>query len=290
MKNILPLAFLFFAFGCTTPLAKGPEVRVTLSDGQVLLGCLSTRSFALKTGLGDFDFDSSDAGELGLLEGKNVQQSKRKIRLWLRNGSEFVGYWQEPKIDLLFAVGGEERNITVPIAKLERLQFKGQAVWSQQAVFRIQTKYGDDFFVDVTRNRLAFQTEFGEIRPFLSEINSMEPLDKNNKKWRVHLSNGTVLMAHFKQRSLDLKLAMGPETIQVPLLSIKHMDRQQLSFGEQPKFSGGEMQSGLLGNTTGAAPKRRVVTGLYYDNRNQKIAKRDAAQSWQSVTSPSIKK
>jgi hypothetical protein len=258
----------------------GPKVRVTLSDGQILLGQLSTETFALKTDMGPLDFDSEDAGELGLVKGKNVAQSGNMIRLWLRNGSEFVGHWQKPALDLKLGVGGENFAITVPIAKLERLQFEGAAVWPENAVFRIQTKGGDDFFVDVTKNRLSFQTEFGEIRPFLSEIRSMQPLDKKNEKWRIYLSNGSLLEARFEQKVLSLTLAMGPEKILLPLKSIKNMNRQQLVFKARQNSL---MQSSSQDSAYEAkAPQRRSNRG-FYSNQAQKSAKVEAAKSWKGL-------
>lgn len=283
MKRILLASCLILACACQSQEPKkGPKVKVTLSDGQVLMGHMSTETLTLKTGLGDLKFDSKDAGELGLVKGGNVKDSKGKIRLWLLNGSEFVGQWQKPEVDLKFNAGGENFNITVPIAKLERLQFQGQAVWAEDAVFRIQTSSGDDFFVDVTKNRLPFQTEFGQIRPFLSEIRSMEPLGKKNEKWRVQLTNGTSLEASFKMSVLDLTLAMGPKKIRLPLSEIVHMNRQEIF-----RYSGFQAQASADEDSAPGAPMRggrALESGsLFYSNKAQQSAKIEAARSWKRV-------
>ncbi|MDF1667107.1 MAG: hypothetical protein P1V97_35515 [Planctomycetota bacterium] len=280
MKRLLIASCFVFACACQSPAPKGPAVKVTLSDGQVLMGRMSTENLTLKTGLGELNFDSKDAGELGLVKGGNVGESKSKIRLWLLNGSEFVGHWQKPEVDLKFSAGGDEFNIKVPIAKLERLQFQGNAVWSEDAVFRIQTASGDDFFVDVTKNRLPFQTEFGQIRPFLSEIRSMKPLDKKNEKWRVQLNNGTSLEARFQMKVLNLTLAMGPKKISLPLSEIRHMNRQEIlrlgfqeandNLASEPSRAQGSGGGGFLGSR-------------FYSNKAQQSAKMEAAKSWKRV-------
>lgn len=283
MKRLLFATCLVFACACqSAPEPKGPKVKVTLSDGQVLMGRMSTENLSLKTGLGELNFDSKDAGELGLVKGGNVGESKSKIRLWLLNGSEFVGQWQKPEVDLKFSAGGDEFNIKVPIAKLERLQFQGNAVWSEDAVFRIQTASGDDFFVDVTKNRLPFQTEFGQIRPFLSEIRSMTPLDKKNEKWRVQLNNGTSLEAKFQLKVLDLTLAMGPKKISLPLSEIRHMNRQEIiNYGFRQNDA--NMNPQATRSLGAGGGEMSQSSGSFYSNKAQQSAKIEAAKSWKRV-------
>ena len=112
--------------GCATTNSSGrPQVHVQLNDGQVLVGELTTRAFTLKTDYGDLQFAADDAGEIGPLEGGDMKQSDELIKLWLRNGSEFVGGWQKPVVQMLLAVGGKDVPVDVPIDKLSRLQFMG---------------------------------------------------------------------------------------------------------------------------------------------------------------------
>ena len=71
----------------------------------------------------------------------------------------------------------------------------GRDVWPATPVFRIVTRSGDDFFVDVTRTQFTFKNELGRFKPYLSEITRMEPLDQENTTWRILLSGGMVFNA-----------------------------------------------------------------------------------------------
>lgn len=266
-----------FPFACTLTIAlllagcrtAGPDVQVTLADGQVLVGRLATPTFSMKTGFGELDFDTRDAGELGLVEGETVKQSGEMVRLWLRNGSEFVGKWQKPAVEVRMSMGGDEVAIQVPIAKLKRLQFRGEAVWSRDPVFRIVTRHGDDFFVDVTRTRMKLGNEMGNFAPFLSEVARLQPQDAEKKQWRVQLGTGTVFLAALQQEQLDLRLAMGPERLKLPLEAVKQMDRQSLTTPPQ--------QIGLLESF--ASGLSRHSRG-FFSNTEQKAAKEAAASDW----------
>ncbi len=221
---------LFFALsaaltGCQT---EGPQVRVQMTDGQVLVGRLATRHISLKTSVGTFDIDTAHAGEVVMVEGDNIKQSDGMIRLWLRNGSEFVGRWEEPSVEVRIPMGGKQVGIQVPIGKVQRLKFPRPAVWPQQAVFRIQTQRGDDFFVDVTKTKMKFGNEMGSFSPVLSEIRRLKPLDAEKKEWRIQLENGTVFIGELQQEQLALRLEMGPEKINLPLSQIRAMNRQVL--------------------------------------------------------------
>ncbi|MBI4613488.1 MAG: hypothetical protein HY720_07760 [Planctomycetes bacterium] len=264
---------LLLAAGCAEP---GPEVRITMVDEQVLVGRLTTRTITLDTGLGELGFDSEHAGELGPLEGPGVDASGHLVKLWLRNGSEFTGEWQKPEVEVYLEVGGEEYSIDVPIVKLARLQFRGEEIWPEESVFRIKTKDGDDFFVDVTRTRLEFESDLGTFRPYLEEIEKLDPLDDQKKKWRVTLSTGTSLVSVLKQDELDLALAMGPEKLVVPLASIVSMERQWFGpvYTEQSLAS----RSGPMDAQTGEEAQFLRLdslpgAGLFYSNRGQKAAK-----------------
>jgi len=267
LLTLIPLLTL----ACANTREKGPAVQVTLDDGQVLTGALATSRFALETSLGTLEFDTQDAGELGLLkESGNLQAASQPatpnplVKLWLRNGSEFVGFWQKPKLELRLTIGQQLLTLDIPIARLARLQFRGAPVWSEEPVFRIQTRAGDDFFVDISRNTLPLQTEFAPINPLLSEIRGLQPRDEQNQNWRLTLNSGTSLNATIPQQSLGMTLAMGPKQVTIPLAQIRHMDRQQLS--------------GPANEQSDRAQDSGSSAGGFYSNSAQKQAK--ASQIW----------
>ncbi len=243
-------------------------MQVTLNDGQLLVGRLSTRHIRLKTSIGEFEIDTFDAGELGMVEGKNIKQSDNMIRLWLRNGSEFVGRWEKPSVEVQIWMGGDDVTIQVPMSKVMRLQFRGAAVWPTQAVFRIQTQQGDDFFVDVTKTQMKFGNEMGSFSPFLSEIRQLSPVDIEKKQWRIQLENGTVFIAALQQDELQLELDMGPKKISLPLSAIKQMNRQTLVRPQSRVRPQKQVQS--LGHEIPAESG-------FYSNIQQKASKKAAS-------------
>lgn len=261
------LAALVLA-GCA---AGDPKVRVTLNDGQVLVGTLATRSFDLKTGFGTLSFDTAHAGELGPAEGEDLEVSGDAVRLWLRNGSEFVGKWVKPSVTVVLSVGDREVEIAAPIAKVRRLQFFGRTAWPG-TVFRIVTVAGDDFFVDVTRTRVPLKNELGAFEPFLSEIADLSPLDRTKNLWRVAFENGTVLNAEIARPSLELELDMGPEAFLLPLESVAKMERRVLERPESP----GRWRH-RTGLTAAEQAEEDAAPAGYYSNAEQKAVK---SQSW----------
>ncbi len=264
MKTILLLVALAAA-GCAT---EGPPVRITLVDDQVLVGHLTTRTIELETGMGPLEFDSADAGELGPIEGPGIDASGHMVNLWLRNGSEFRGRWNRPEVEVQLDVGGEGHSIDVPIAKLARLQFSGDEIWPEESVFRIRTKDGDDFFVDVSRTQLEFSNELGTFKPYLEEIERIDPLDEAKRSWRMTLENGTSLVAELRQTELDLAFAMGPEALRLPLAAVVSMQRERFSVPSGGFFDELEMSS----QSAGSAPAQ-PEDGRFYSNTRQKAAK-----------------
>ena len=265
-RTALLLAFAaIVSSGCRS---VGPEVLVTLDDGQKLVGRLTTERFALETGMGELVFDTAIAGELGPIEGDTMKQSGRMVRLWLRNGSEFVGKWKRPSVEVLLHLGEKPRTIDVPIDKLKRLQFRGDPIWSDGAVFRVVTRQGDDFFVDVTRTRLPFTSDLGEFDPFLQEIDQLQPLDETKERWRISLGSGTVFNGALRQKRLDLRLAVGPEAIVLPIEAVSRMNKQRINDGVE--FRGlGPHNVRLIKPQTDSS---------FYSNKQQKAAK-ERAQS-----------
>ncbi|MHC4778875.1 MAG: hypothetical protein ACYTFG_09905 [Planctomycetota bacterium] len=274
MKRVALWAILCAAVisSCKSGPSK-PKVRVTLNDGQVLVGELTTRTFTLKTDMGTLRFDTSDAGELGPLTGSDMKKSERTVKLWLRNGSEFVGSWEKAAVTVALDMGGKDISVEVPIEKVERLQFEGEAEWSDDPMFRVLTKTGDDFFVDLTKTQIVFSNELGRFDPFLKEIENLKPLDTEKKKWEVRLEAGTVFNAEIAQDALELRLDMGPESFKVPLASIERMERQTIK---------------RRGRDSGTVSARRVgrsrapgaAQDHFYTNASQKVAKEEAAKEW----------
>jgi hypothetical protein len=216
LKAFVVLSAMFVFASCGS-WKKSPVsgVHVQLNDGQVLVGELSTAQFTLKTELGTLAFDTVDAGELGPLEGGDMEQSDNLIRLWLRNGSEFVGGWDKPSVQMEIEVGGKKVPIDVPIAKLKRLRFRGSAVWSKKALYRVRTRAGDDFFVDAGESRIHFTGELGEFSPYLTEIALMERAEEDGNRWKVHLKNGNLVHVGIREGGLELKPSMGPEKVEL---------------------------------------------------------------------------
>ncbi len=252
------------------------NVRATLEDGQVVVGNIATPAFRLKTGLGTFDFDSRHAGELGPAEGQDMRNPDRAVKLWLKNGSEFVGFWEKPSVTITLEAGGLAVPVDIPIAKLKRLQFGGSDVWDDKPVFRVITAAGDDFFAASTRTRITFRNDFCEISPFLSEVRRLMPADEAKKTWRVELENGTVINAGIPQGQVLFHLDMGPKTISVPLASIEFMDRQTLY--NQPPSAGVFFNENAQGE--GHRAEAQANPPGYYSNVAQKAAKASAGKQW----------
>ncbi|MEK7483382.1 MAG: hypothetical protein AABZ60_03515 [Planctomycetota bacterium] len=251
---------LLFLEGCAS---VGPKVQVTLSDGQKVVGYLTTETLTLKSRLGEMAFDANEAGELGLLEGANIEQAGNMIRLWLRNGSEFVGEWQKPSVTVLMQIGGKDQSIEIPITKLKRLQFHGEAIWPSQAVFRIVTQNGDDFFVDVTQTQMTFSNEMGSFSPFLFEIQQLEPMDGENKLWKIYLENQSLFIAKLDQEKLGLRLTMGPKFLEIPLATVTRMNRETLFYPQASSLPNEEDSINLDG---------------FFSNQMQKNAKQESQQ------------
>jgi hypothetical protein len=254
------------AAGCAGSFKAGPpQVHVQLNDGQLLVGELTTQTFSLKTQFGPLQFNAGDAGEIGPLEGSDMKQSGSLIKLWLKNGSEFVGDWQKPVVRMALSVGGQAVPIEVPIAKLQRLQFLGQPVFHEKPVFRVLTHSGDDFYVDAEKSRVRLTTEMGELNPFLAEIQGLTRRSQDENEWLVVLKTGTRIHAQMQPEGLDLKPALGPERILVAWTDIQRMEQAQIA---QPALA-----------QTISAPAA-AESAAYYDNSMQMRAKQAEAQSW----------
>ena len=238
-----------------------PEVVVSLDDGQRLVGTLTTPSFSLQTVVGEVAFDASEAGELGLLDDGAVEDAGGRVRLWLRNGSEFVGDWQSPSVAMTLYVGGTEVQASVPIPKLRRMQFQGRPITHSQALFRVQTMRGDDIYVDADTSRIRLATDVGDVAPFLSEIAVIERRVQGTDGWRVVLRNGMELHGKIQPGGVEVNPSLGPKGLKLEPASVARLERA-------------------------AAPTTDLASdasGRFYTNENQAARKRQEAIDWQSM-------
>ena len=252
LKTIVSLSVLFLLTGCATTKQMSAKVRVQLSDGQVLVGALTTPAFALGTDFGKLNFRADDAGELSPLEGEDVERAGSFVRLWLRDGSEFVGEWHEADVKMEIQVGGKAMGVQVPISKLKRLRFQGRPVWADAGRYRVRTRRGDDFFVDPKRSRLKFVSDLGTFSPLLSEIEQLDRDPAGGDSWKVQLKTGTRIHGHIAEDGFDLHPVLGPERLTLTADLVERVEQVAL-----------------------ARPAHLPVGGAseYYDNSMQKSMK-----------------
>jgi hypothetical protein len=226
--SLLITMFTLSVGGCGTP--DDASVRVTLADGQVLYGPLKTAALSLEGGIGTLEIPLSDIGEVVPVEGGQLEDSDGYVHVWLRNGSELAGRWQDPELAMGIAVGGEDVKIELPTGDLQRLQTHGGEVWPDQAVYRVQTTHGDDFLVDAEASRLVLTNDLGTFSPYLSECRSARPVADAAGEWIVELETGTVLRGDLVDDELTLALPMGPGEVVVPLAVLTSMEQQDWSM------------------------------------------------------------
>ena len=251
--------------GMLNQQAAQSDVHVILNDGQVIVGELTTPIFTLKTELGTLKFDTDEAGELGPLEGNDMKQSDKLVRLWLKNGSEFVGSWQKASVEMSLRIGDKDISIDVPIDKLKRLRFKGDPVWSDKPLYRVVTRSGDDFFVEADSSQIHFTSELGSFSPYLAEISSLVQLDGEENKWQVQLKNGSRLNAEIRDSGLELKPAQGPEQVSLSWALVARLEPAVMN-----------VPTSLAASESSQVPP----SPGYYSNESQKAVKAEAARSW----------
>lgn len=204
---------------------KAP-VRAALVDGQVLFGDLRTETLVLDGELGQLKIPLADVGEVLPVEGEHLGESQGYVRVWLRNGSELIGRWDDPDLAVAIKVGKDTIKVDLPVDQLQRLQTQGGELWPKGAVYRVRTSTGDDFLVDADESRIALVNQMGTFTPRLSECRSVYPIDDPTGEWRIELHTGTTLIGHLDKDQLELAMPLGPKQVTVPLAVMQSIEQQ----------------------------------------------------------------
>ncbi|HNC95099.1 MAG TPA: hypothetical protein PKY30_02555 [Myxococcota bacterium] len=221
--RILLLAFTPALFVCDANGASrraptnNTPVRATLADGQILMGEVQTRTLSLISGSGTLEIPLADVGEVVPATGGQLGEAEGRVDVWLRNGSELRGTWANPKLAMSIQVGGSQVPLDLPMNELARFQLQGNARWPGGPVYRMKTRFGDDFLVDPAKTQLVLENDLGTFSPMLSECAYVAPVDDPQGLWRVQLQTGTVLLGHLKDDKVTVALPMGPSEVSVPL-------------------------------------------------------------------------
>lgn len=253
--------FLTAFFGHTD---ADTAVRATLSDGQVLMGAVRTRTLRLESGVGTLDIPLEDVGEVIPIVGGELADANGYVDVWLRNGSELRGKWADPELEMDVAVGGDDVAVSLPMNDLSRFQLQGSARWPAGPVYRLRTSGGDDFLVDPTQTRLALQNKLGSFAPLLSECRSVAPIGRAEGEWRVELTTGTVLIGTMRDQTLTVALPMGPEEVSVPLarfvsLQVEDWGGSRAAQAPEARDAAQRVHAEASGAAPAAAPTRAAV-------------------------------
>jgi len=230
----IPTLALTFGLGAK----KRSAVRVTMEDGQVLYGDVRTARVSLHSTLGELKIPLNDIGEVLPVEGDQLEDSEDHVRIWLRDGSELVGQWNEPELAMTIDVGKESVRIDVPTDDLGRLQTQGGEVWPRGAVYRVRTVHGDDFLVDAKDSRFTLVNDFGSFSPSLADCVTIRPVGDPEGDWRIELATGTVLIGELDGNQLTLAMPMGPDSVTLPLASFASMEQQSWGTATVQRTSG----------------------------------------------------
>lgn len=260
-------------------------VRATLSDGQVLMGAVRTRTLRLESGVGTLEIPLEDVGEVLPVAGGELADANGFVNVWLRNGSELRGRWADPELEMDIAVGGDDVAVNLPMNDLSRFQLQASARWPTGPVYRLRTSAGDDFLVDPTQTRLALQNKLGSFAPLLSECRSVAPIGAAEGDWRVELTTGTVLIGAMRDQTLTVALPMGPEEISVPLarfvsLQVEDWGGSRAAQLPEGREQGQRVYAEATSAAPAAAPTRAAVRDEgdadgWFDNDALEAAKAD---------------
>jgi hypothetical protein len=270
------LAPLIVLAACEEPVAT--PLGVTLEDGQVLIGEVTTDVLVLEGVLGTIEVPLADVGMVVPVEGRTLADSHGHVTVWLRNGSELQGAWAEPELAIGLSVGGKEVGVDVPTDRMQALQLQGSEAWPSAGLFRVRTSWGDDFLVDPEETRITLENDLGTFAPLLAECAAVGPVGAPGGDWRIELLNGTVLVGPLKAAAIAFALPMGPEEVTVPLDKLVGLTRGSWSDGEQPP----ETATPLAFESSVPAPAPMRMTAEpalnekdgWFDNRRLQDAKR----------------
>jgi hypothetical protein len=218
------LATLATLTSCTE--LPGTPVGVTLEDGQVLVGDITTELLRLQSSVGTLHIPLDDVGVVLPVEGTRLADSNGYVTVWLRNGSELRGQWADPELEIGVEVGGDVVDVELPMDHLQAVQTQGSEIWPDQDVYRVRTTHGDDFLVDPDQTRIVLENDLGVFAPFLSECRSASPMGPSTGDWRIELDTGTVLIGPLADDALVFALPMGPGSVTVPLELFVSMERE----------------------------------------------------------------
>jgi hypothetical protein len=244
-------------------------VKATLSDGQVMYGDLRTSVLVLDSEIGRLEIPLVDVGEVVPVEGTEMDDADGYVRVWLRNGSELVGRWDDPQLAMDIAVGGDDVKVDLPVPELHRLQTQGGELWPDAAVYRVRTTTGDDFLVDADESRIAIENDLGKFRPYLSECRTVRPVDDPDGDWRIELETGTVLVGRPVDDALTLVMPLGPAEVTVPLAVLESMQVQSWYIAAPTAPTESERRPGRFGR----ADSRD-------EPRAKKATEKDGATGW----------
>jgi hypothetical protein len=250
--------------GIAAAKKKAAPVRAALVDGQVLFGDLRTETLVLDGELGRLKIPLADVGEVLPIEGEHLGESQGYVRVWLRNGSELVGRWDDPDLAVAIKVGKDTIKVDLPVDQLQRLQTQGGELWPKGAVYRVRTSTGDDFLVDAEESRIALVNQMGTFTPRLSECRSVYPIDDPTGEWRIELHTGTTLIGNLDKDQLELSMALGPKQVTVPLAVMQSIEQQSWHVASPAGGTRGQ-GSGSGGGLLRGFGSRKSQGQVYYE-------------------------
>lgn len=200
-------------------------VGVSLRDGQVIVGDVTTDTLRLEGVFGTVDVPLDDVGMVVPVEAATLGQSHDQVTVWLRNGSELRGRWTEPELAMGVAVGGKRVGVDLPTDDIGAIQLRGGEEWPGADLYRVRTTHGDDVLVDPASTRIELENDLGTFAPYLSECLRVGPVGDPSGPWRIELATGTVLVGPLRQEHLHLELPAGPGQVDLPLSALVAIDR-----------------------------------------------------------------